>query len=755
MNRFSIIAAIIMAFTIQSCGGDDDLPVDNGSQPVIGENKILEGTKWTTRSFDFDIADDGSWAYMFTDITSIYFYSNTEGAYYYSRKTDDSDTGHQRDTQVCFFTYKVDQSGSMVLLDPLTYECIGFPSSLKLSDGNILFGNEAMTKGNISVSDMTWINEITGTTGSCKWYDDMKHTLSIVGNGDMGSYTSYDKTPWGSRSASYNDIYISEGVTNIGDEAFAYPPLGTVEIHNSKIKTIGKGAFRGASIADIDIPTSVTKIGDEAFSGCKYLKTTLSGDIEEIGSYAFSDCKNVYFLDVTKLRSISDFAFAGASVSSFGEVESLEKIGHGAVTLDDKESTIELPAIKELGSMAVTGKKLSKIHIGNSLARVEGTPFSGAASGEFYINQSTPLKLSDNIVDNPGKWTLYVPKGSESRYKQAVYWSNFKSIIGSDRLDDDSNDDNPPEGNGDGILSDVSTAPKAYTTVVTGSITPEAYNKYSEFDLIYSTDRNFDKFSTVNTLSYPNFSATLENLEPDMTYYYRIRAKETSSSFRYGEIYSFETASPKHPSSCSYTIDGIKFKMVKVTGLSTGDFYIMQTEVPPTCALTIDGNSIVMLDRNQNNIIIQAEFSEFLRDIRNKTDIPFRLPTKAEWVYAATGGPSGRGYKYSGSDNLDEVGWYKGNSSGMIHKPASLKANELGLFDMSGNYSELVRNPSGHEFNVDGNLYGGWYDRDASKCTPQSYGTQPTGGNISGTTTSNKNAVECAHSTVRLVYSAQ
>ena len=62
MNRFSIIAAIPMVFAIQSCGGDNDLPDDNGSQPVIGENKVLEGTKWTTRSFDFDIADDGSWA---------------------------------------------------------------------------------------------------------------------------------------------------------------------------------------------------------------------------------------------------------------------------------------------------------------------------------------------------------------------------------------------------------------------------------------------------------------------------------------------------------------------------------------------------------------------------------------------------------------------------------------------------------------------------------------------------------------------
>lgn len=744
-----------MALLIQSCGDDNDLHDDNSTNQIISENQVLAGTKWTTRSFDFDVANDGSWAYMFTDITNIYFYSNTEGAFYYSRKTDDTDTGHSRDTQVCFFTYKVDKSNSTISLDPLTYECIGFASYLKINEGSIILGGEPMVKGSISDYDKSWIDEITGTTGSCKWYNDMKHTLSIVGKGDMGNYTSYDKTPWGSRSVSYNDIYIGPGVTSIGDCAFAYSSLGAVEIYNSKIKTIGKRAFSGACFGEIEIPSSVTKIGDEAFAGCYNLKTSLYGNIEVIGSFAFSDCRNISFSKVDKLRSIGDGAFSGCSVSHFNEVESLSTIGNGAIELDDANTNIDLPSIKELSNMAIVGIKLREIHIGSMLAVVEGTPFSRAAIGDFYVNQSTPLRLSADIVDNPGKWTLYVPKGSESRYRQAQYWNNFKSIVGSDKLEGDGNDDNQTEEEGDGILSYVSAEPKAYTAAVTGMITAEAYNKYSEFDLIYSLNSDFNNSKTISKLSYPNFSVILENLEPDMTYYYRIRCKDSSSSFRYGNIYSLETGSPLHPKSCSYTIDGKPFKMVKVTGLSTGDFYIMQTELPPTCTLTIDGQSIVVLDRNKDNIIIKAEFREFVQDIRNKTDIPFRLPTKAEWVYAAMGGQSSQGYKYSGSDNLDEVGWYKENSSGLPHKPASLKPNELGMYDMSGNYSELVLNPSGDEFNVDGNLYGGWYGQDASKCTPQSYGTQPTSGTIPGSTKSRKNAVECTHSTVRLVYSAQ
>lgn len=197
-------------------------------------------------------------------------------------------------------------------------------------------------------------------------------------------------------------------------------------------------------------------------------------------------------------------------------------------------------------------------------------------------------------------------------------------------------------------------------------------------------------------------------------------------------------------------VNGVSFVMIQVTGgtfkmgsdgfdskihnVSLSSYYIGQYPVTQALWKAVMGGANPS-DFKGDTLPVESvswdDCQRFIKNLNSMTGCDFRLPTEAEWEFAARGGMKSKAFVYSGSNALKEVGWYHGNSGKKTHPVGAKLQNELGIYDMSGNVWEWCqdwydgsyysnspsRNPQGP---VIGSIRvlrgGGWYDT-SGRCT--------------------------------------
>ena len=251
------------------------------------------------------------------------------------------------------------------------------------------------------------------------------------------------------------------------------------------------------------------------------------------------------------------------------------------------------------------------------------------------------------------------------------------------------------------------------------------------------------------------------------TYAYTLISQSSGAYLTYDNRYDVRSVRLVHdtivppPAPCeTFKVNGVTFNMMCVEGgtfmmgateedstanknefpqhqVTLSDYMVLQTEVTKEQWLAVMGTKPQGANSTWGtgdvttpaNYVTWSECVDFTHRLSQLTGQNFRLLTEAEWEFAARGGNKSRGYRYSGSDNLDEVGWYIQNRQSTTHPVAQKRPNELGIYDMSGNvwewcldspqdYKDYAQvNPLGAFVNHRRVIRGGAYEREEYRCT--------------------------------------
>ena len=182
-----------------------------------------------------------------------------------------------------------------------------------------------------------------------------------------------------------------------------------------------------------------------------------------------------------------------------------------------------------------------------------------------------------------------------------------------------------------------------------------------------------------------------------------------------------------------------------VHSVTLSDYYIGETEVTQELWQAVMGINLSYFSGYPQRPVETVSWNDcqtFITKLNELTGKNFRLPTEAEWEYAARGGNKSKGYKYSGSNTIRDVAWYDGNCGSATHDVKTKQANELGIYDMSGNVWEWCQdwygiyssnsqtNPTGPSSGSSRVLRGGSWSGSARRCRVSFRGSHYPGNRI-------------------------
>ena len=483
-----------------------------------------------------------------------------------------------------------------------------------------------------------------------------------------------------------------------------YAPRADEADRRKAIMALKSGAFREFFVAS-DASDAAARLKRETFWGDDLAWDVVLSFAEAMG------------MDASQLRSSDASIPTGSDAATCTNVHSKESQAGGDAGFDDAVKALEsgdylrgyaaLKALAGKGSVKAMGKLADMFHDGMGVTEDRKAAFAwrlkAAESGSVrdMLLAAESLDFGDGTDENEAKAAEWYSKAAELGDVTAMYWYAEKLELGI------------------GVQEDAAEAAKWYSKAAELGSTE---SMVAMGDMLSESD---DSEKLLDACIWYQKAAVLGDSDAmywlaDMYAVGKGVAKDAAEARRWLEKAAGlgnEEAARKLAALSDVgmiLVKGGSFTMGgsdsdnRPVGIALGDFMIGENEVTQALYKFVMGENPSHFKGARRPVeriswYDAVEFCNILSEASGlekcysgsgsniKCDFSkngYRLPTEAEWEYAAKGGDKSKGFKYSGSNNIDEVAWYSGNSDGHLHSVKQKQPNELGLYDMTGNVWE-------------------------------------------------------------------